>query len=229
MQIFEKLLESLINLANHIPIEIYSIIGPFIEEIVSPIPSPLVMASAGSIAAAQNKTWVYLVYLALLGSIGKTIASWILYFIADKFEDLALSKFGKFVGITHKEVEKIGSYFNGTKKDFLVILLSRAIPIIPSSPISIVSGIVKIKISTYLTGTFLGTIIRNMFYLYFGFAGLNAYKQTLEGLDSLESIMQILIAFALLALMVWLFIQKRKGKGIEALNLNKKEDTKEEK
>lgn len=221
MQIFETLYQKLLDFAKLVPVEIYTIVGPFVEEIISPIPSPLVMASAGSIAAAQDKTYVYLLYLALLGSVGKTIASWLLYLIADKFEDFAVGKLGRFIGVTSKEIESIGKKFSGTKKDLITIFLSRAIPIIPSSPISLVSGLIKVDLKNYIWGTFFGSIIRNLSYLYFGYAGLNAYKSTLEGLDSIESIVQVLIALAFLGFFGFLYYKKKKGAGINSLK-NKK-------
>ncbi|MGI5827863.1 MAG: DedA family protein [Patescibacteria group bacterium] len=217
MKIFEDLLNVLLSFANKVPIELYAIIGPFAEEIVSPIPSPFVMASAGSIAAAQNKALIYLAWLALLGAFGKTIASWILYFAADKAEDVVVGRFGKFIGISHKEVEDLGRHFNGGWRDNVIIFFARFIPIIPSSPISVVCGAIKINVWTFISSTFLGTIFRNMFYLYFGYAGLNAYESTLKGLDSAESVVQIVMVVAVAVVLVWLYYKRSKGAGFKSL------------
>jgi len=228
MELFENLLHSLLALAQKIPIELYSIIGPFAEEIISPIPSPFVMASAGSIAAAQAKPLIYLLWLALLGAFGKTVASWILYFAADKAEDIVIGRFGKFVGVSHKEVEELGRHFNGGWRDNVVIFFARFIPIIPSSPISVVCGVIKINVWTYLSSTFFGTIFRNLFYLYFGYAGLNAYESTLEGLDSAESVVQIVMVVGIAVLIGWFYyIRSKKGEfsGLSSPFSDKKEKT----
>ena len=97
MQIFENMLNWILEFSKKVPIELYTIVGPFVEEILSPIPSPIIMASAGAIAQAQNKDWLFLIYLAILGAIGKTVASVILYYIADIAEDIFLKLFGRFI------------------------------------------------------------------------------------------------------------------------------------
>lgn len=181
----------LIEKANHIAVEYFVAIGAAVEEIIAPIPSPIIMTLAGSVAKAQEKAALYLILLAIIGAVAKTLASWVVYYISDKAEDVVIAKFGKFVGITHKEVEKIGNYFSGSHKDMWIMALARAIPIIPTAPVSIVSGIIKLNIKSYLIGTVIGTFVRNLLYLYLGYFGASSAENVLNGLDSLESIVQL--------------------------------------
>lgn len=198
------------NIAAQIPLEAFSLIGAFIEELIAPIPSPFVMTLAGSITKAHEKALVYLLIVAAIGAIGKTAAGVILYVLTDKAEDLVLTKFGKFFGVTHKSIENIGKYFSGGSKDALVLGLLRSIPIMPSSPISILCGLIKINMKVFLIFTFLGSIIRNLFFLYLGYTGLAASKSITEGLDSLETIGKIVfIAIAGLALL-WAYKKRDK-------------------
>lgn len=183
----------LIEKANQIAVEYFVAIGAAIEEIIAPIPSPIIMTLAGSVAKAQLRPAIYLLVLALIGAIAKTLASWIVYVISDKAEDIVIAKFGKFVGVTHKEVEKIGRYFSGGNKDMWVMMLARAIPIVPTAPVSIVSGIIKLNMRSYIIGTAIGTFFRNIMYLYLGYYGTSSAENILNGLDSIESVVQLLL------------------------------------
>src|SRR3990167_5973603 len=104
----EHIISLIKTLATTIPLDVFAFIGSFLEEIIAPIPSPLVMTTAGTLAHTQNHTLLYLFWLALAASLGKTIASWLYYVLADKSEDLVLTRFGKYVGVSHNEIESIG-------------------------------------------------------------------------------------------------------------------------
>ena len=155
------------KLAQHVPLEIFTIVGTFLEEVIAPIPSPFVLATAGSITKAQARPLVYIILIAILGSASKTLGGWVLYVITDKMEDLFTSKVGKLIGVSKGEIEKIGKYFNGTKRDWVVLFTLRALPIFPSSPISITSGLIKIK-KLFLPQRFRNNN-KKLFYLYVGY------------------------------------------------------------
>lgn len=190
------------KLAQYVPLEVFTVVGTFLEEVIAPIPSPFVLTTAGSITKAQNNPLSYILFIAVLASLSKTFGGWLLYKITDKLEDVFTSKFGRLIGITQGDVERIGKFFNGTKKDWLVLFILRSLPIFPSSPISITSGLIKIKMRTFLITTFTGTIIRNLCYLYLGYAGLAASEEVMRGLNKSETFGEIfvviLVAFALL-------------------------------
>lgn len=204
--------QTLQNSATYLPLEVFSCLGGFIEEVIAPIPSPFIMAAAGSAAFAQNKGMAMLVWLAFLGSVGKTLGSWIIYFIADKMEDFFVGKFGRFFGVSHKEVEAIGKYFKGGWKDLLILFSLRALPIVPSAPVSVVGGIIKVPLQTYLTATLLGNFVRNFVYIYLGFAGVSTYESVLHGFQSSESIIQIVIFIVLVAVVGWVYSHRGKNK-----------------
>ena len=55
MALFEKLEHIVLDYADQVPVELFSFIGSFIEEVIAPIPSPIVMIVTGTIAQAQEK------------------------------------------------------------------------------------------------------------------------------------------------------------------------------
>ncbi len=214
-QLFTPIIEYLHSISQTVPLPIFVSVGAAIEEIIAPIPSPLVMTLAGSLSAASGSHWLTLVYLAIIGSLAKTVASYIVYIVSDKAEDLVLGKFGKFLGVTHKEVEKLGSQLSGGWKDDLVMLALRAIPIIPTAPVSIISGLLKINLVTFFWTTAVGYAIRNYFYLYLGASSAYALESLNEGLGSVEKI-GYLIIFVLLVVLTIFFYKQRQDDNIIA-------------
>jgi membrane protein DedA with SNARE-associated domain len=204
----------LLGLAETVPLEGYVFIGAAVEEIIAPIPSPIIMTFAGSIAQAQSYTPINLLILALVGAVGKTLASIIVYVISDKAEDIVVGRFGKFLGVTTKEIEQIGNAFNGGKRDTILLTLARAIPIMPTAPVSIVCGIIKLNIKAYILGTFLGTIVRNIFYLILGYLGVSSASAVLGGLDSMEKVVQLVLAVIGFVLMLLLYWRRRTEKNL---------------
>lgn len=199
------------NLAQQISVTQFVFIGSMVEEILAPVPSPLVMMLAGSIAASQASSLLFLLWLAIIGAFSKTIGSWVIYILADKGEDLLVGKFGKFLGVSKADTEGLGKFINNGKRDDLAIFLMRAIPVMPTAPVSVIAGLIKINLKNYLLSTFLGLVVRNAIYLYLGYAGLGTLESLSEGFDSLEKIGYFILAiFGGLALL-WMYRKRQQG------------------
>ncbi|MFC1700212.1 histidine phosphatase family protein [Patescibacteria group bacterium] len=216
------IIEYLERLSQHVPLEVFTIVGTFLEEVIAPIPSPFVLTTAGSITAAQNNPLSYILFIALLGAISKTFGGWLLYVLFDKGGDFLVDKIGKFLGVTKGEIEKIGSYLNGGWKEKVILFVLRALPMAPSSPISITCGLIKLNMKTFLVTTFFGTIIRNLSYLYLGYTGLAASKSVASGLERSESIGQIVVIAAIVIFLIWGFLKRKKIFGGNGEDLLKK-------
>jgi membrane protein DedA with SNARE-associated domain len=210
MQLIDTATEYLLSFSELVPVEIFTFTGALVEEIIAPIPSPIVMTLSGSLASAQEKALIYVLWLALVGAIGKIIGSYVLYVISDKFEDVFLAKFGKFLGISHKEVESIGQHFTEGGKDFWIVFFSRVVPIMPTAPVSVVAGLVKLNLRTYLLSSFLGYIGRNLIYLYIGYVGVESYEGLMSGVDSVESVVQLIIGAGLVIGVGYMYTKRGK-------------------
>lgn len=200
------------KLSEVIPVELFVLIGSLIEEIVAPIPSPFVMTLAGSLAKLQGQGWIYILWLSALGAVGKTAGAWVLYIVADKLEDLFAGKVGKLLGFSHKELEDIGKRLNGGWKDNVVLFVLRALPIMPSAPVSLACGVIKINMRTYISSTFFGTMVRNLLYLYLGYAGVSNYKNIIDGFEGVESIIQIVIFLTIGIVIGLVYLQRHRSK-----------------
>lgn len=206
---FDTLTQSLVAWAQHVPLELFTFAGSFIEEVVAPIPSPIVMTVTGSIASAQGKMMWYLLILSLIGACGKTLGAVLVYWIADKAEDILVGKFGKVIGVTHQEIESLGKKLNGGWKDLWLLLFLRALPIMSSAVVSVCSGVVKVPMRVYVISTFFGTIIRDFFYLYVGFTGIATLQHLVDGFDSAESVIQSVIAVLIVLFIGWIYWKRR--------------------
>jgi uncharacterized membrane protein YdjX (TVP38/TMEM64 family) len=135
--------------------------------------------------------------------LGKTLSTLLTYWVADKFEDyLTHSKIGKILGVSENEVEKYGTYFHGTGRDSIIMVLLRALPFINTLPVSVIAGLIKLNIWTYIWTTFVGTYLRFMFFLIIAYEGVRKYSGVLEIVDTTGSIVKVTL---ILMFMGWLF------------------------
>lgn len=181
-KLFAPLLTWLESLATTVSLEFFTVFGAFLEELIAPIPSPFVMTTAAVLAQVQNYTLSHLVFLILLASVAKTASSYAVYVIADKAEDIIIGKYGRYFGISHKHIESLGRLLTKTWFDDVLLFFARALPFIPTFPISVGCGVIKYSVRSYILMTFFGTVIRNIFYVwiaYFGWTQFQALRDQL--------------------------------------------------
>ncbi|MBD3250304.1 MAG: hypothetical protein GF381_01920 [Candidatus Pacebacteria bacterium] len=204
----DSLIQFLENLAQQIPLPLFAFIGSIIDEIIAIVPSPFVPITSGTLAFSRGSGYVMLFVLAFTGTLGKTIATLLTYWVADKAEDfLTTSKLGKVLGVDKHEIEKYGKFFNGTAKDEIIMIVLRALPVIPTLPVSVIAGLIKLNIWSYIWTTFVGTYLRFIFYLVIAYEGVRKYQGLLETLDMTTTIFEVTIA---MTVMGWLFLFLRK-------------------
>lgn len=204
----EAVLGFIQRLSEQVPVELFAPLASFIEELIAPIPSPFVMTLAGSMAAAQNSPFIYLFVIAAIAAVGKTLASLILFIIADKAEDVILSKLGRFIGVTHEQVLHFGKRFTGRPRDYVTLFLIRATPIIPSAPVSLICGVLGLQKKMYIISTYFGTIVRDFIYLYIGYTGIEAANALTHGLEGASSVITIIMAVIAAGIAVWIALRK---------------------
>lgn len=204
MSIIDQIVTWLENLSQTINLQLFVVIGAFLEEIIAPIPSPFVMTTTAALAQAQNYVFLQLMLIVLVASIAKTISSFLIYLAADKLEDVVVDKLGKYIGVSHKLIEQIGGFLTGTWVDDFLMILARALPFIPTSLVSVGAGVIKYSKKSFMITTFLGVIIRNSFYLWVGYVGITQLEhvwQEVKGHPFFIAIVAILLALVLYSLL----------------------------
>lgn len=209
---FDAFTQSLVSLADSMSVEAFTFVGSLIEEIVAPIPSPIVMTLAGSLAASHGHPFAYLFVLSGIGAAGKTLGALFVYGVAYVVGNVFIEKFGRAFGVSNADVEKLSAKIGTGWHSVFTLTFLRALPIMSSAVVSVGSGIVRVSFPIYVVATVIGTVVRDFFYLYVGFSGVAAYRALVDGLDGIESAIQIAIGVLVVAFLGWLFWRRHKGK-----------------
>jgi membrane protein DedA with SNARE-associated domain len=205
---------TLYTFSEMIPLPLFVFSGAFIEEIIAPIPSPLVMTLGGSLAKSQDSTLLFLLFLGFIGAVGKSIGGYIIYKLAHFLEKIIVGRWGKYVGVSQKQILAMSEKLGQGPKDYLALFLLRATPIIPTAPVSFAAGILQLDLKAYLISSALGLWVRNIFYLYLGFTGTQALESINDNLNSFETIGYGIILILIIAIFIYIFKKRREMDGM---------------
>ena len=143
--------ESIIELVTTL-IEEYLYLGVFlaalIETIIPPIPTMAVFPSQNGLELPE------LFLLGIVGGLGASIGSTVIYLIALKLGRTALLKYLKYVKVSEKKLTKVEYWFQ--KYGDKAVLFGRMIPVFREM-ISIPAGLLKMKLPKFLAYTILGS------------------------------------------------------------------------
>jgi len=213
MHFFRTIEHFITHFSTTVPLPFFVFIGSFFEEVISPIPSALVMGTAGSLALIQGNAFVYLFLLAFVGNFGKMLGAWLYYFIGDTLEDALVKPITKYLGVKHTDIENIGKYFTGHHwKDGGILFLIRMMPPFPTTPVSIACGIFKMDLRVFLLATYAGNFFKDLMYLYIGYAGLASFRLMWHQNNKLKFGINIAILLAVISFLVFLFLYRGRGK-----------------
>ncbi|WP_173912837.1 DedA family protein [Acinetobacter sp. Marseille-Q1618] len=139
----------------------------FLDNVFPPIPSEIIMPSAG-LAASQGK--LVLTGVIIAGSLGSLIAAALLYWIGHKISQKILfewvERYGKYLFLKSADVEKSLDWFE--KYGHRIVFFGRMIPAVRSL-ISIPAGMSDMPFWKFMLYSGLGTIIWTTFLACVGF------------------------------------------------------------
>jgi uncharacterized membrane protein YdjX (TVP38/TMEM64 family) len=131
------------------------------------------------------------------------------YTIADKAEDITTGKLGRYFGITQGQIEALGARVGTGFRGLVTLTVLRALPFIPSVLVSVGGGVLKVPLGSFMISTFLGTIIRDAFYLYAGYAGVHLLGAFISHSGSLETLIEIGVVVLVLAFLGYRLYKRR--------------------
>lgn len=207
---FSNLEAAMMSLIQTLPLEAFVFIASFIEEVIAPVPSAGVLLLTGSFAAIQERPVLGLIPLAIIAAIGKTIGAILVYYFSEKIGSTVLTKFGGFFNVSHEAITDFGQKITGSTKDYLLLTLFRALPIVPSSVMSIGCGLLKIPPRLFIISTFIGTIVRDSIFLYIGYEGTQLLSAIATHSTSIESLVQTLILATIVGALGYLYYKRKK-------------------
>ena len=159
IDIFTSIPDLIIKAVQENTVFAYFVIGfaMFLENIVPPIPSEIIMPLGGYFVYQGSLNFYVLV---LFGTAGTLLGSFPWYLLGKALNEQKISKLldkrGKFLGITSKDLSKSRLWFD--KYGTLLVFWGRLIPGIRTL-ISVPAGIELMPIGTFFVWTTLGTLI----------------------------------------------------------------------
>ena len=162
-------LESIIEFVTMLMSD-YLYVGVFlaalIETIIPPIPTMAVFPTAGFIASQNGLGLPELFFLGILGGLGASVGSTVIYLIALKLGRTALLKYLKYVKVSEKKLAKVEQWFQ--KYGDKAVLFGRMIPVFREM-VSIPAGLLKMKLPKFLAYTILGSCGWSMTLIFIGY------------------------------------------------------------
>lgn len=197
--------------------EVYNTIGwggvvfmMAVESAAIPLPSEIIMPLAGWKLILERESSVWLVLLAgFYGALGNLIGSLIAYYAGAIGGRPLLERYGKYVLITRKDLDRADSWFE--KRGELTVFATRMMPVIRTF-ISIPAGVSRMNIWKFSLYTFLGAFPWSVGLAYGGYR----LGENWEDLRSVMRPFDIPIILAILLAVAWYVRHKLKELKAEA-------------
>jgi membrane protein DedA with SNARE-associated domain len=191
-------------------------IGVMIEQIIVPIPSPLIIMGAGAILilpelSIPNALVQILWIIVLPGTIASTLGSYVGYLISYYGGKALVIKFQRFLDVDWGQIERLEKRLQG-RKEALMLFLARAIPVFPISLVSIFAGLLRVPIKAFTIYTFLGSIFRCLFLGFVGWWIGATFEKVATRLDSIETIVSICLLIGMAAGLGYLYYKFRRAR-----------------
>jgi len=174
------------------------VLGALIEEILVPIPSPIIPMAAGSIMIETPHllpaALKALVIIAFPASVASVVSSYFVYSIAYFGGEPAVKRFGKYLDLNWNEVQEMERYFGEENQKYLVAGF-RAIPIVPLSLVSGAAGVFQMEWKQYGLWTFIGMMPRNFFLAMAGWALKDRIVEVASRISTLSEMVAVTVTF----------------------------------
>lgn len=166
----------------------------FLDNIFPPIPSELIMPSAGFTASQGD---LNIVAVIMAGSCGSILAAVILYWIGRVLNEDRLNnwlqRYGKWIFLKPEDLTKARGWFNQHGKK--IVFFGRMVPA-ARSIISIPAGMAKIPFGLFLLYTSLGTIIWTSILALLGYYLGQNYQKITPWISGASNIILVIIIIA---------------------------------
>ena len=178
----------------------------FLDNVFPPIPSEVIMPSAGF---AASKGQLLLSGVIIAGSIGSLVAAALLYWIGRKIPNQSLfnwvDRYGKYLFIKSEDVKKALDWFE--KYGHRVVFFGRMVPAVRSL-ISIPAGMSHMPFWKFMLYSSVGTIIWTTFLACVGYY----FGNNIELMQQIFSRVGYVIIAIVLILVAYFFYKKSKAR-----------------
>jgi membrane protein DedA with SNARE-associated domain len=175
-----------------------------LESTMVPIPSLLVMPFAGYLAWRGDFS---LPVILVINSTAALTGSMLSYWLGAAGGKPLLLKYGKWVFVRPKDIEKTEAYF--ARRGGATVLIARFLPVIRHL-ISIPAGIARMPLRHFLTQTFLGSTIWGGGLMVLGYVLGDQWQGVAEKAKRIDLIIAAVIVLAILAIGIRFVVVRRR-------------------
>lgn len=188
-----------------------------IEEVVAPVPSPLVPISAGFFLLMSDLSIVEIllksaIMIALPVAVGISIGSSIVYALGFFGGKPVIEKSKKWTGINWQDIENIQSRFTKGMGDEITLFILRVLPVVPGVGISGFCGVIRYSFKKFIVITFIGSFIRAFILGILGWQVGELYMTYAETISKSEKYIFVVVLILAIFFLGYHFIFKKKNK-----------------
>jgi len=187
--------------------------GSILEQIVTPIPSSLVVLGSSFIimkgtALSAGSLEMMFLNITIPAALGVTLGSLLYYGICYKIGTPFVERAGKYMGVSVEDLENVEKRVKESRYENLFLFAARCIPVIPSIAISLFCGMIRYNPRNYVLITFSGALVQASILGIIGWQFANFYLTLSESLSFIDNIILIII----LLVVILLIIKKKREK-----------------
>ncbi len=166
-------------------------LATIIEEIIAPIPSPVVPLAAGFFLLPTTASFVEIALrgaltVALPVSIGVSIGSSVIYALGFFGGKPVIEKSKRWTGIKWRDIEESEAQLTKGRGDEITLFVLRILPIVPGVGISGFCGVVRYPFKKFLAITCLGSFVRAFVLGILGWQAGELYATHVETISKFE-------------------------------------------
>lgn len=178
-----------------------------LESTLIPIPSELIMPFAGYLAHTGEFS---LPVILVINSVAAVVGSGLCYWIGVAGGKPLLLRYGKFMGVRRKDIERTETYFARHGK--ATILIGRFLPVVRHI-ISIPAGIARMPLTPFFLQTFIGATIWGTVLIFIGYE-LGNWAVIAEKLKHVDLLIGVAIVLLLLTVAIRFVLRRRREQGV---------------
>jgi len=207
------MIDALIAYIQSIVVE-YEALGVFIAILFTPIPSTIIITTAGFfLLPAYGTFWSVLLQsmllIALPVALGVVLGTLVIYFLAYWGGKPIIQKSAKWFGFSWEDLEETKKKLSKGRSDELMLFVLWALPIVPGAPIAAFCGIIRYPLLKYILLTAGGVFLQSVILSLMGWQAGELYYVVTEEIAMIGN--HFLIGFGLLVLIgIALLLYKKK-------------------
>lgn len=169
-----------------------------LEAMCVPFPSEVTFGFTAALAA-QGKDGFSLPWVIVVGVIGEVCGSIIAYVIGRTGGRAAVDRWGKYVLLTHKDLDRADVYM--ARRGVLTVVIGRMLPILRAF-VSLVAGIGEMPVVRFVLATTVGTVLYGVAAASLGYALGASWHRIVRGF-TLAGVVALVLVAAVVVLAVY--------------------------